>query len=231
MKPLALSCLLCLALCSVLGSASYSTHDSLLGASGDLQISSEYDDLEKERMEDMDMTLPKVHLGLEDMGESGLGSGRGRNRRKGKDRKKNKKAFTPSQRHHSTHTHTSSGSSSSSYTTVEDLCFTTHRDFCVHGQCKFMEDLREPLCICQVGFEGKRCAVQLMKTGHREEEEEEDDETHAHTALLVIAVMLSIISCSALLLTICVHYKTQRRFQAAFFNTDEKETPLKNNMI
>lgn len=42
-----------------------------------------------------------------------------------------------------------------------------------------------------------------MKTEHREDAEED---AYAHTALLVIAVMLSIISCSALLLTICVQY-------------------------
>ncbi|XP_062398492.1 proheparin-binding EGF-like growth factor [Sardina pilchardus] len=229
MKSLIFSCLLCLALCTVVGSVgsavSFSAHDSLLGASGDLQTSSEYDDLEKERLEEVEMSMTKVQQ-LSKLGETGdAGSGRGRNRRKGKDKKKNRKAasqaHTPGQRQY---TH------SSSHTTVEDVCLTTHRDFCIHGQCKFMEDLREPLCICQVGYEGKRCAVQLMKTEHREVDA--DDEAYAHTALLVIAVMLSVISCSALLLTICVHYKTQRRFQAAFFNpSNEKENPLKNDMM
>lgn len=77
------------------------------------------------------------------VGETGdAGSGRGRGQRKRKDKKKNRKvlnqAHTPGQKHY---TH------SSSHTTVEDLCLTTHRDFCVHGYCKFMEDLREPLCM------------------------------------------------------------------------------------
>ncbi|KAG5281199.1 hypothetical protein AALO_G00068490 [Alosa alosa] len=227
MKPLIFSCLLCLALCTLVGSVgvavSFSAHDSLLGASGDLQTSSEYEDLEKERPEEVEMMkVPQLSKSGE-MGDAG--SGRGRNRRKGKDKKKNRKvtgqAHTPAQRQY---TH------SSSHTTIEDLCLTTHRDFCIHGQCKFLEDLREPLCICLTGYEGKRCAIQLMKTEHKEVDAGE--EAYAHTTLLVIAVMLSIISCSALLLTICVHYKTQRRFQAAFFNpSNEKENPLKNDMM
>lgn len=38
---------------------SFSAHDSPLGASGDLQSSSEYDDLEKERPEEVDMGVMK----------------------------------------------------------------------------------------------------------------------------------------------------------------------------
>ncbi|XP_012676360.1 proheparin-binding EGF-like growth factor [Clupea harengus] len=215
-----------LALCSVVGAVgvavSFSARDSLLGASGDLQTSSEYEDLERERAEEVEMSLPKVQQlsKAEEMGDAVPASGKERSRKKGKGKKKNKvssQAHTPSQRHHT-------------HTTIEDLCFTSHRDFCIHGHCQFMEDLREPSCICQKGYEGKRCAVQLMKTGHREVDA--DVEAYAHTALLVIAVMLSIISCSALLLTICVHYKTQRRFQAVFFNpSNEKENPLKNDMM
>ena len=52
-----------LALCSVVGAVgvavSFSARDSLLGASGDLQTSSEYEDLERERAEEVEMSLPK----------------------------------------------------------------------------------------------------------------------------------------------------------------------------
>lgn len=44
---------------------SFSAHDSLLGASGDLQTSSEYDDLEKERPEEVDMGVMKGTVSLQ----------------------------------------------------------------------------------------------------------------------------------------------------------------------
>uniref|UniRef100_A0AAY4CMN6 EGF-like domain-containing protein n=1 Tax=Denticeps clupeoides TaxID=299321 RepID=A0AAY4CMN6_9TELE len=149
----------------------------------------------------------------------GGGGGGGKVRRRERDRKKNKKGLntthTPTQRHH-THSHT---------TAEEDLCTTTYKDYCVHGHCQFIPDLPEPSCVCQRGYEGKRCAVQLMKTEQKEEHLTDADSTHI--ALLVVAVVLSVISCSAL----CSR-STQRRFQSAFLgSSSEKENLQKSDAI
>ncbi|XP_028824621.1 proheparin-binding EGF-like growth factor isoform X2 [Denticeps clupeoides] len=217
MNTLLISCLLCL----VCSAGCFSTHDPPTGVSGDLQISSEYEEAER-RQAAAEVTLVQ-HLPRSGGGGGGGGGG-GKVRRRERDRKKNKKGLntthTPTQRHH-THSHT---------TAEEDLCTTTYKDYCVHGHCQFIPDLPEPSCVCQRGYEGKRCAVQLMKTEQKEEHLTDADSTHI--ALLVVAVVLSVISCSALLLTICVHYKTQRRFQSAFLgSSSEKENLQKSDAI
>lgn len=61
---------------------------------------------------------------------------------KGKRRHKNKnKATTAFNPEHSFYT---SGDTS---TSTEDPCTSTHLGYCIHGFCKYMEGLREPVCV------------------------------------------------------------------------------------
>uniref|UniRef100_K7G8U8 Proheparin-binding EGF-like growth factor n=1 Tax=Pelodiscus sinensis TaxID=13735 RepID=K7G8U8_PELSI len=66
-----------------------------------------------------------------------------------------------------------------------DPCLRKYKDFCIHGECRYLRELRAPSCICQPGYHGERChgltlPVENPSTGY--------DHT---TALAVVAVVLS----------------------------------------
>ncbi|XP_051527563.1 proheparin-binding EGF-like growth factor [Myxocyprinus asiaticus] len=141
-------------------------------------------------------------------------------RKKNKGRKKNTN-ITPVQPHH-TFIH-------KSQTTTADPCLTSHLDYCIHGHCTYLHDLREPVCVCKRGYDGERCGIQLLQTSG----ERDDSSTETtHTALIIMAVILSVISCLAILLMICVHYRTHHQFQAAFLSSaNEREQLEKKNIV
>nr|P0DQX9.1 RecName: Full=OMEGA-myrmeciitoxin(02)-Mc1a; Short=MIITX2-Mc1a; Short=OMEGA-MIITX(02)-Mc1a; Flags: Precursor [Myrmecia chrysogaster] len=37
------------------------------------------------------------------------------------------------------------------------LCPDNLKDYCIHGECHFLEDVQEPACLCETGYRGKRC--------------------------------------------------------------------------
>lgn len=53
------------------------------------------------------------------------------------------------------------------------------------------------------GFDGERCGIQTLETGRNEEEEEGNRAEVVQTVLVIIAVVLSVISCTAILLMTC----------------------------
>lgn len=70
----------------------------------------------------------------------------GGKKRKGKGKKKNKhrsNSTTPSNPQHTRFTtgHTATLS------TTEDPCTSSHLGYCIHGKCKFIEGLQEPVCM------------------------------------------------------------------------------------
>ncbi|KPP70427.1 proheparin-binding EGF-like growth factor-like [Scleropages formosus] len=147
----------------------------------------EYDH-EEEEGSYSDSDLPQVQF-LSKPGE------KGKSRRKGKGKRKHKGT-------------TANGPITSGYTqhpvqqvNLEDPCSTTHQDYCIHGHCKYMEDLREPTCVCNKGYDGERCGIRLLKT---EQKDPDADSTGVvQTVLVTVAVVLSLISCSAVLLMLC----------------------------
>ncbi|XP_074147655.1 proheparin-binding EGF-like growth factor [Sminthopsis crassicaudata] len=38
-----------------------------------------------------------------------------------------------------------------------DPCSRKYKDYCIHGACKYVKELRMPSCICQTGYHGERC--------------------------------------------------------------------------
>ena len=36
-------------------------------------------------------------------------------------------------------------------------CLWRYKDFCIHGECKYVKELRVPTCICHAGYNGERC--------------------------------------------------------------------------
>ncbi|XP_010865820.1 proheparin-binding EGF-like growth factor [Esox lucius] len=105
---------------------------------------------------------------------------------------------------------------------TEDPCSSSHQGYCIHGNCKYMADLREPVCICNKGYDGERCGILLLQT--KLKNNNSSGAERGQTVLVVIAVVLSIISCLAILLMTCSHYRTHKNFLAAYLGSgSEKE--------
>ncbi|CAB1435582.1 unnamed protein product [Pleuronectes platessa] len=128
----------------------------------------------------------------------------------------------------------SSSSVTSAVSTTEDPCTSTHLGYCIHGYCKRMEELPEPTCICMKGYEGNRCGVQTLGT-HRTQSEGSSNTELVQTVLVIIAVVLSVISCTAILLMTCAHYRSHKTYLASFLGSGaEKEKlqkPLPDVMV
>ncbi|KAM4709883.1 amphiregulin [Discoglossus pictus] len=95
-------------------------------------------------------------------------------------------------------------------------CDTTHKDFCVHGECKYLKNLKEVTCKCFQNYFGPRCSEKFMKT-----QTTEDLENVSTTALAVTAVLLSTISIVAIIIIIVVH--TRRKYSTYECEAEEKK--------
>ncbi|XP_040830887.1 proheparin-binding EGF-like growth factor isoform X1 [Ochotona curzoniae] len=66
-----------------------------------------------------------------------------------------------------------------------DPCLKKYKDFCIHGECKYLKELRAPSCICHPGYHGERCHGLSLPVENRLY-------TYDHTTILaVVAVVLS----------------------------------------
>ncbi|KAL2077243.1 hypothetical protein ACEWY4_026747 [Coilia grayii] len=65
-------------------------------------------------------------------------------------------------------------------------CLKKYKDFCIHGTCQYLANLRKPSCICNEGYSGERChdILWLLST-------KSDQGYNRTTALAVVAVVLS----------------------------------------
>uniref|UniRef100_A0A8C3SXX7 Proheparin-binding EGF-like growth factor n=1 Tax=Chelydra serpentina TaxID=8475 RepID=A0A8C3SXX7_CHESE len=81
-----------------------------------------------------------------------------------------------------------------------DPCLRKYKDFCIHGECRYIRELRAPSCICQPGYHGERCHGLTLPV-------ENPSTSYDHTtALAVVAVVLSslcLIIIAALLMLRC----------------------------
>ncbi|XP_033907845.1 proheparin-binding EGF-like growth factor [Acipenser ruthenus] len=66
-----------------------------------------------------------------------------------------------------------------------DPCQRKYKDFCIHGECKYIRDLKAPSCICQQGYVGERCHLFSLPVVKNK------DSYDRTTALAVVAVVLS----------------------------------------
>uniref|UniRef100_A0A8C7WXR9 Amphiregulin n=1 Tax=Oryzias sinensis TaxID=183150 RepID=A0A8C7WXR9_9TELE len=135
---------------------------------------------------------------------------KGKGKRKNKQRNKNTTPLNP-RHYNTTRVHTSP------HSTTEDACTSTHLGYCIHGFCQHIEGLKEPVCVCLKGYEGLRCEIQYLGVGTP------DYQTYnselVQTVLVVIAVVLSVISCCAILLMTCAHYRSHKNFLASYLGT------------
>ncbi|XP_015232228.1 PREDICTED: proheparin-binding EGF-like growth factor [Cyprinodon variegatus] len=123
-----------------------------------------YDDEAEEEMSgDYDMDLPRVAMSSKPKDPSSLleTENKETTQRKGKGRKKGKgkgKKRNP--------------------------CLKKYKDFCIHGTCQYLRELRAPSCICEPDYSGERCQLFTLPS--------HTPEGYSRTtALAVIAVVLS----------------------------------------
>ncbi|XP_029619656.1 amphiregulin isoform X1 [Salmo trutta] len=239
MNTLILSSLLCLVVCAlgVLGSAvtlsaelSHVTDASALGE-GEGLLSSLGDEDEEELDEDMSGGTPTdgspkaVVRHSKNRKEKGKGQKGKVNPGKRKNNSKSTTAFNPE--HTSGHTleFTADHPHQTSERVTEDPCSSSHQAYCIHGSCKYMADLREPVCVCEKGYDGERCGILLLPTRTDEDEERSIAEV-VQTVLVVIAVVLSSISCLAILLMTYTHYRTHKNFLVAYLASGSEKEQL-----
>uniref|UniRef100_A0A665WGE9 Amphiregulin n=1 Tax=Echeneis naucrates TaxID=173247 RepID=A0A665WGE9_ECHNA len=123
-----------------------------------------------------------------------------RKKRKGKGKRRSRhrsKSTTPLNPEHAVFTN----GYTSTLTTTEDPCTTTHLGYCIHGYCQHIEGLQEPVCICMKGYDGERCGIQTLETRTKAS----SDTELVQMVLVIIAVVLSVLSCTGILLISCAH--------------------------
>ncbi|XP_017282104.1 heparin-binding EGF-like growth factor a [Kryptolebias marmoratus] len=63
-------------------------------------------------------------------------------------------------------------------------CLKKYKDFCIHGECKYLRDIRAPSCVCHSNYSGDRCQFFTLPV-------QSPEGYNRTTALAVIAVVLS----------------------------------------
>ncbi|XP_038555070.1 proheparin-binding EGF-like growth factor [Micropterus salmoides] len=64
-------------------------------------------------------------------------------------------------------------------------CLRKYKDFCIHGTCHYLRDIRSPSCVCHPSYSGERCEFFTLPVEKRPEG------YNRTTALAVVAVVLS----------------------------------------
>ncbi|KAH1169965.1 amphiregulin [Mauremys mutica] len=81
-------------------------------------------------------------------------------------------------------------------------CEAEYKNFCIHGECKYLEELKEVTCKCRQDYFGERCGEQFMKTQKRN-----DIGNYSTTILVVVAVLLSSISFIAIVILVIMQVR------------------------
>ncbi|TMS17614.1 heparin-binding EGF-like growth factor a isoform X1 [Larimichthys crocea] len=64
-------------------------------------------------------------------------------------------------------------------------CLRKYKDFCIHGTCQYLKDIRAPSCVCHPSYSGDRCQFFTLPV------EKPQEGYNRTTALAVVAVVLS----------------------------------------
>ncbi|XP_067413096.1 amphiregulin [Emydura macquarii macquarii] len=81
-------------------------------------------------------------------------------------------------------------------------CEAESKNYCIHGECKYLEDLKEVTCQCHHDYFGERCGEQSMKS-----QKGNDISNYSRTILVVVAVLLSSISFIAIVIVVIVQIR------------------------
>ncbi|XP_052005285.1 proheparin-binding EGF-like growth factor [Xyrauchen texanus] len=91
-------------------------------------------------------------------------------------------------------------------------CLKKYKDFCIHGICQYLKDLKEPSCICDSGYSGERCHIFSLEVRTNE------GAYNRTTALAVVAIVLS-----SLCLTIIGLLLAHRFHKRGAYNVENEE--------
>lgn len=64
-------------------------------------------------------------------------------------------------------------------------CLRKYKDFCIHGTCQYLREIRSPSCVCHPSYSGERCQFFTLPL------EKPQEGYNRTTALAVVAVVLS----------------------------------------
>uniref|UniRef100_H3CUB9 Proheparin-binding EGF-like growth factor n=2 Tax=Tetraodon nigroviridis TaxID=99883 RepID=H3CUB9_TETNG len=66
-----------------------------------------------------------------------------------------------------------------------NACLKKYKDFCIHGTCQYLRNVRAPSCVCHKSYSGDRCQFFTLPM------EKPQGSYNRTTALAVVAVVLS----------------------------------------
>ncbi|KTG39159.1 hypothetical protein cypCar_00000433 [Cyprinus carpio] len=82
-------------------------------------------------------------------------------------------------------------------------CLKKYKDFCIHGTCQYLRDLKGPSCICDQGYSGERCHLFSLEL-------KKNVEVYSRTtALAVVAVVLSSLCLTIIGLMLALRFHKQ----------------------
>ncbi|XP_027890607.1 amphiregulin [Xiphophorus couchianus] len=224
MNTLIIISLLCIVVCSALGAQG--SEDTYSGEIARVTADSAYGELHHQPLNDDDELGTEEPSGLDHryvIDHEAHADKDERRKRKGKGKRKNRqrsKTITP---FNPQHTNITRGHRST-LTSTQDPCTSTHLGFCIHGYCKYIEGLTEPVCICMKGYDGERCGIQTL--GSFIPPTQSYNTNLVQTVLVIIAVVLSVISCCAILLMTCAHYRSHKNFLASYLGSGSEQEKL-----
>ncbi|XP_051955543.1 proheparin-binding EGF-like growth factor [Xyrauchen texanus] len=79
-------------------------------------------------------------------------------------------------------------------------CLGEYKDFCIHGVCQYLKDLRTHSCVCEGGYSGERCHLFTLPVA------KEEQRYSRTTALAVIAVVLSLMCLTIICILLALQY-------------------------
>lgn len=79
-------------------------------------------------------------------------------------------------------------------------CEEEYKDFCIHGVCQYLRELRTHSCVCHGGYSGERCHIFTLAVG------KEEQRYSRTTALAVIAVVLSLMCLAVIAILLALRY-------------------------
>ncbi|XP_030638417.1 heparin-binding EGF-like growth factor b [Chanos chanos] len=85
-------------------------------------------------------------------------------------------------------------------------CRRQYKGFCIHGVCHYMEELKAPSCRCKPGYSGERCHLVTLPVGKNE------DSYSQTTALVIIAVVLSLLCFAVIGILLAFRYHKKRDY-------------------
>nr|XP_020445869.1 proheparin-binding EGF-like growth factor [Monopterus albus] len=78
-------------------------------------------------------------------------------------------------------------------------CLKKYKDFCIHGTCQYLRDIRAPSCVCHPNYSGERCEFITLPV--------QSPEGYSRTtALAVVAVVLSSVCLTIIALLLMLRF-------------------------